>query len=252
MDISNLTADNSTFDDYTTSEHAMRHAHSSPKYHKDDDGEALNLQDPFPDETFFNNSKMDARNTTNTDAPLVNDVFWSRNNSDASNVKDPYELSNSQSSNALVIDEDHKQDTEIRSDVEDGKRENVIGIIQILDIPQNKCISNLKSTTNFEELSNSKEESLKENLHQPVLNEEVYILGNGSVFDADTPKQALDVNEDNNSKLLQTQLSESPIREGTRHVSETLKEIINTDCPSSSGIVIQGKKKRCRRLATRK
>ena len=93
--ISNLTDDNSSFDDYPTSDAAQVH-HSTPTHISDSHVENLNLNDPFPNHSF--SSSYETRPT------LINDVMWSaiRNDGKSSSVSEI--MSNSSCDGRLVID----------------------------------------------------------------------------------------------------------------------------------------------------
>ena len=109
MDISDLTADNSTFDDYTTSDFALRINHSSPKRSIDaDDNSALMLKDPFPNETFVGERSIvnKDRDEANDSDPVVHNVFWSKTAMDETKLNnDVKDTGLFGSSDCLVIDE---------------------------------------------------------------------------------------------------------------------------------------------------
>ena len=109
LHVSDLTmsSDNSGFDDYETSSLGTLAVHSSPKPTASGIGAKLKLEDPFPNETFLQNSIMSPvvetlKEENNLNEFLCRDV----NENSISNMIVTIDNVESERSNALVIVED--------------------------------------------------------------------------------------------------------------------------------------------------
>ena len=150
MDISAITnsTDDSVFDDYGSSEHAMLLFHSSPKPLEVDIHKNLHLDDPFPEESFVGSRSNLQISTNQLGMSVINDVIGSNKLIDITSTKEESETNN------LVIIEDLPQcadvtqikDEDTSMDGEKALQRNII-----LQAIFNQAGSNLEMVDNLED-----------------------------------------------------------------------------------------------------
>ena len=184
LQISNITADDSTFDDYATSDYALCFTHSSPKRNLEGgNNSALLLKDPFPNESFKGDiSKSSGSTQVQIDeSPVIHDIMWSNNIMQESQM--PYQpdaTEETSNSGALIIDESSiKEVNEIVQENAVESNDNSLGpknekSIEINEDDGNTVSHVLSSSYHSKLLLNiSKESTVETNAYDAVISKDV-------------------------------------------------------------------------------